>query len=179
MRLGFEHAAAELFHREGEILVRPRPARRIDAGRPAECRDAKAAVVGERGEVRGLRRGKRLQFRVRAEGLAGFLRLVEAEIAGRHRLDAEGRKQIGNLADLAGIVACDDKFSTFEGPRHFAMVSFCSFTRSATLALASLRSERNSSSEKGSRSAVPWISQIPPCPVMTKFASVSASESST
>ena len=44
--------------------------------------------------------------------------------------------------------------------------------------LASPIKSANCSSEKGSPSAVPWISTMPPLPVMTKLASVSAGESS-
>ena len=43
---------------------------------------------------------------------------------------------------------------------------------------ASAISAANSSSLKGSPSAVPWISTMPPVPVMTKLASVPADESS-
>ena len=39
-------------------------------------------------------------------------------------------------------------------------------------------SAANSSSENGAPSAVPWISTMPPLPVMTKLASVPAEESS-
>ncbi len=56
--------------------------------------------------------------------------------------------------------------------------SFCRSTSRPMPARASARRLAKSSSLKGVRSAVPWISTMPPEPVMTKLASVSAAESS-
>src|SRR5690606_11327859 len=59
-----------------------------------------------------------------------------------------------------------------------AIACFCMATRSAMPARASAIRLETSSSVNGLPSAVPWISTMPPEPVMTKLASVSAAESS-
>ena len=61
---------------------------------------------------------------------------------------------------------------------HQAIAAFCFATSSPMPLRASARSSASVSSEKGSPSAVPWISTMPPDPVMTKLASVPAEESS-
>ena len=67
-----------------------------------------------------------------------------------------------------------------QNPRraHQAMACFCMSTSSPMPFLASARSSPSVASEKGSPSAVPWISTMPPDPVITKLASVPAEESS-
>jgi len=78
----FEHATAQLLHREGEVFCRACPTRGKDARRIAKRRDAKAAIVGKGRKTGGFRGGKRFQFGVLAERLTRFLGLVEAEIGG-------------------------------------------------------------------------------------------------
>jgi hypothetical protein len=51
---------------------------------------------------------KRLDVGVLLEGRAGLVGLRQAELLGRFRLDAERADQVGELAQLAGIVAGDD-----------------------------------------------------------------------
>ncbi len=123
-RAGFEHAAAKLFHREGEVLRRPGPARGINAGCAAQRLDAEAAVVGERRKLRRLRGGEGLEFRILAESLAGLVGLGKTEIGGGNDFDVQRREKVGNLADLAGIVARNDELAAFEMPRHADTASF-------------------------------------------------------
>ena len=131
---------------------------------------------------------------VLGEHVAGLGGHGQAELAGRHRLDAERRQQLPHLAQLAGIVGGDDDLAgqltmhgcilgeecsgVLDGGSAQATVFFCRSTSCATPALARRRRLRNSSSENGLPSAVPWTSTMPPEPVMTKLASVSAAESS-
>ena len=63
-------------------------------------------------------------------------------------------------------------------PVNHATAIFCKSTSRATPFFASAISARNSSCENGAFSAVPCTSMMRPSPVMTKLASVSASESS-
>ncbi len=95
-----------------------------------------------------------------------------------------GRDQRLDLAELARVVGGDHQpFAAFERARHQGdrqrIASFCSSTSWPMPPLASARSAWSSSSVNGAPSAVPWISTMPPDPVMTKLASVSASLSST
>src|SRR5208283_4502718 len=90
-------------HRGGEVLGPARPARRIDPGLAAERLDAEARIVGERGLAGRPRRGLRLDRGVVAKGLSRLLRLDEVQFRGADRLDAVGRKQLPDLAELAGV----------------------------------------------------------------------------
>src|SRR4051812_46129064 len=167
-------------HCRGEILGFPRPARRIDAGCAVERVDHEAGIIGEGRKLRGLRRGDRLDRGVGAKARSGLLGFVEAKLAGRYRFDTMRRQQFAHLGKLAGIVGRDDEFAG-DLPMHAnaqATASFCRSTSRATPFFASAISARNSLSENGVFSAVPCTSMMRPSPVMTKLASVSASESS-
>ena len=124
----------------------------------------------------------RLDGGVLGEHVAGLVGHGQAELAGRHRLDPERRQQLLHLAQLAGIVGGDHDLAgqraVHAGFLYAATAFFCRSTSCATPALARRRRFRNSSSENGLPSAVPWTSTMPPEPVMTKLASVSAAESS-
>ena len=176
-------------HRRVEILGRPGPARRENSGRAVERVDDEAGIVGEGRQLRGLRRRDRLDPRIGDKTVAGLLGLGEAELAGRDRLDAMRRKQFPHLGELAGIMgrdhelACDVAVHAFNlcgrgAIRNHATAIFCKSTSRATPFFASAISARNSSCENGVFSAVPCTSMMRPSPVMTKLASVSASESS-
>src|ERR1700761_8587027 len=98
------------------------------------------------------------------------------QIGGADGFDAVGAEERLDLAHLAGIVAGDDQHTA---PRQsHASACFCNST-SSPMPLRARRSNcASSSSLNGAPSAVPWISTKPPAPVSTKFASVSAVESS-
>ncbi len=168
-------------HRRHEILALAGPARRVNAGRAVQCIDHEAGIVGKGRQLRGFRGRDRLDRRIGAERLAGFLGLAEAEFACGNRLDAVRRQQFPHLGELAGIVGRDHEpagDSTVHERSDYATASFCKSTRRATPLRASSISARNSSCENGVFSAVPCTSMMRPSPVMTKLASVSASESS-
>ncbi len=148
----------------------------MNAGLAAECVDDEAAVVGESRAAGGLRRGHRLDVCILGEGLAGFRRFREAKLASRLRFDAVGRQQLAQFGELAGIMRGDDD-GAGELAAHITAI-FCRLTSFSMPLRASANSAWNWSSLNGVFSAVAWISTILPTPVMTKLASVSASESS-
>src|SRR5262245_54410680 len=151
----------------------------MDAGRAAERIDGHAGVVGKGGQSRCLRCRLRLDLRVVAETRAGFLGFAKPKLAGGHGLDATGREQLAHFLELAGIVGRDDdaarKLST---RRAHITASFCRSTSLPMPFFASASSVRSCSSVNGIFSAVPCTSTIRLPPVITKLASVSASESS-
>ena len=161
------------FHREVEIPLRPGPARRIDAGVAAQRRHDEPRIVAERDEAARVRAGLGLQRGIGLERVAGLVGLGEAELGGAHRRDAQRREQRRDLAHLALIVAGDQ-----QPLDHRPSAVRCWRASSAMPARASSIMRANSSSPNGAPSAVAWISTMPPVPVMTKFASVSAFESS-
>ena len=85
-----------------------RPARGMDAGPAVQCIDTQAAVVADRGQAAEVRGRTRLQLRIVDEGRANLLRLGQVEVERGDRLDAVGLQQVGNLDELAAIVAGDD-----------------------------------------------------------------------
>ncbi len=169
--------ALDARHRAGKVLRAAGPAGREQPGRSVERVHAQARIVREGRQPGGVRRRPRLDGGVLGEHRAGLVRLGQVQLAGRDRLDAEGGQQLAHLAQLAGIVGRDHD-PPGEEAAHQAIACFWSATSSATPALASRRRLRNSSSENGFTSAVPCTSTMPPLPVMTKLASVSAPESS-
>ena len=77
------------------------PARRINARPPMKRVDAQAAVVGQRGEPARSAACARLQLGIVDEGVAGLLGLGQVELGRADPLDAVGREQVADLADLA------------------------------------------------------------------------------
>ena len=148
----------------------------MNAGIAAERIDHQTGVVGKGRLAGGLGRGHRLDARIGGKSFAGFLRLGKPKFAGRLRFDAERREQLAHFGQLAGIVRGDDDRAG-EFAAH-ATAIFCKPTSLSMPLRASASSVSNCSSLNGSFSAVAWISTILPEPVMTKLASVSASESS-
>src|SRR5262249_43295076 len=125
--------------------------------------------------------GYRLDACVLAEARAGFLGLGEAKLARRDSVDAIGREQVAHLAQLARIMGRDDQPALKASMRRLAVhitAIFCRSISFATPFLASASRPRNCSSVNGVFSAVPCTSTMRPDPVITKLASVSASESS-
>src|SRR5689334_16524215 len=102
----------------------------------------------------------------------------QPEFARRNGLDAERSQKLLHLAQFASVVGGDDDLAGERAVRAHATAFFWRSTSWATPALASRSRLRNSSSEKGLPSAVPCTSTMPPEPVITKLASVSAAESS-
>ena len=165
----------------GEILVGSRPARRMDAGRAVERFDHKPGIVGESRQLRGVCRGLRLDAGIGAEARAGFFRLGAGRARPRKPLRCrKATSSSRNLVELARVVRRDHDPAGDAAMGRLAHVTaiFCRSTSLPMPLRASASKARNCSSENGIFSAVPWISTILPPPVMTKFASVSASESS-
>src|SRR5262249_26386067 len=108
----------DLTHRAGKVLVRPGPARRMNAGRAAEGVDRKPGIVGEGGQAGRASGGFRLDARVLAKARSGLFRLSQAERARRHRLDAERRQQLAHLLQLAGIVGGNHQAAVDAAMRH-------------------------------------------------------------
>src|SRR6185312_3785974 len=161
-------------HRPAEIARLASPARRVDARVAADRRDDEAGIVTERGEEAALGPRPGLERGVGLEGVAGLLGLGKAELGGADRLDAIGREQHGELVELAGIVGGDQQLPGHQRPSAVR----CCRVNSAMPARARSSMRANSESSNGAPSAVAWISTIPPLPVITKLASVSAVESS-
>src|SRR3954454_15794801 len=174
--------ALDLAHRRAEIAGVPGPTGGIDAGRAVERLDAEARIRCEGGQGGSTCGACRLDAGILGEGRAGLLRLGKIEIARRDRVDAIGREQLPHFPKLAGIMRGDDK-SAGDLPAagfatHQPMAAFCSSTRRAMPDLASPRRDVSFASLNVAPSAVACTSTSPPAPVMTKFASVCALESS-
>src|SRR6185436_19375128 len=177
----FLQQALDSAHRRHEILALAGPARRVNAGRAVQRIDHEAGIVGKGRQLRGFGGGDRLDRRIGAKGVAGFLGLSQTQLTRGNRLDAMRREQFPHLGELAGIVGRDHEpagDSTVHMQSDYATAIFCKSTRRATPLRASSISARNSSCENGVFSAVPCTSMMRPSPVMSKLASVSASESS-
>src|SRR5947209_15939365 len=181
-------------HRRAEILGRARPTRRKYPGGAVQRVDRQSGIIGEGGKLRGFRGRHGFDPCVVAKRVASLVRLVEPKRCGRDCLNAVRRQQLSHLGQLAWIVArdhqlaCDStmhvlfdlspKFGLEGATANHATAIFCKSTSRATPLLANAIRARNSSCENGVFSAVPCTSMIRPSPVITKLASVSASESS-
>ena len=116
--------------------------------------------------------------KLRVEDQQHLLRHAEEhELAGKLAVDLEADDGLIEGAHGIEIAAIDDGLEN-PGRAHHAIAAFCLATSSPMPFLASARSSASVASEKGSPSAVPWISTMPPDPVITKLASVPAEESS-
>src|SRR5262249_5868317 len=135
-----------------------------------------AGIVGEGGRATGARCRDSLDTCIGGECLAGFLWLRQTELARRLRGDAVRREQLAHFHQLAWIVG-GNHHRTCEFPAHITAI-FCRLTSFSMPLRASASNAANSSSLNGIFSAVACISTMLPEPVMTKLASVSASESS-
>ena len=93
--------------RRGEILARPGPVGREQAGRAVQRVDADAGIIRQRRQSGGIRRRDRLDRSVLGEHVAVFHRLGQAELAGRDQLDPIGRHQLAHFAQLALVVGRD------------------------------------------------------------------------
>ncbi len=100
---------ADFAHGSSEILLRPRPARRVNSRRAAETVDLKSGIVGERRKACAARRGDGFETRVALKRRLGFLGFGEAKLAGGNGVEAIRRDQLVDLPHLAGVVAGDDK----------------------------------------------------------------------
>ncbi len=99
-------------HRLGEILVRPGPARGMNAGLPAQRFHDQTGIVGEGRQAGGGRSGRfRLDGGVLGKARAGLLRFAELQLARRNRIDAICRQQVAHFPQLAGIVGGDDELA--------------------------------------------------------------------
>ena len=95
----------DALHGRAEVLARPGPARGVDAGRAAERTDAEAAVIRQRRQP--ARPGGRLclQSGIAGESRLRFIRLGQAESAGRYHMDVPRLQQRPDLGELARVVA--------------------------------------------------------------------------
>ena len=169
--------------------VRPRVAvaagvaRRVQAGRAAECVHAQAGVVGQRRQPGRARGVARLAQGVLDEAQAGFLCVADAELALHDAVDAGVAEQLPEFGELAGVAAGhhDAGHAGFLfDPRYDAMpsASRCAANSRAQPASARASSASSSSRRKAWPSAVPCSSMKPPPSFITPFMSVSQSLSS-
>jgi len=110
--LGRFDLAPDLFHGMHPVPVAVfilGPASGKDPGTPMKRINAKAAVIGERGQTTEISRFARLQIRIVSEAVADFLRLGKVEFGRAYAGNAEGLDQLGDLAELAGIMSRDDQ----------------------------------------------------------------------
>ena len=168
VRAGRLEAVLDALHGGGEILVRPGPARRIDAGIAAQRIDAEAGIVGERRQAGGDGRGDRLERGVVLEGRAGLLRLGRPSAPAVTTSRPSGRDQ-----RRRSRAACRDcgwrrpgVSPGFSNPP--AAGALKGSPASAARRAGRCRRGRgaisaaNSASLNGAPSAVPWISTMPP-----------------
>ena len=76
--------------RDAEVLARPRPSCRVDAGRAVEAADSETAVVGKGRQVRGAGRSVGLEPGIALKGRFGLFGLGQPEFNRRDNFDAEG-----------------------------------------------------------------------------------------
>src|SRR5262249_48906405 len=183
-----------VFHRlhgAPEVLFGTRPARRVDTWLAAERVDGQSGIIRERRQTRGRCRSACLDAGVRLARRAAFCRLPQAELGRGYGIDSERHEKLAHLLELAWIVRGDHQlpgnlsmsraFGTHARTREMCdhiTASFCRSTSFITPFFASASRLRNCSSLKGIFSAVACTSTMCPPPVITKLASVSASESS-
>jgi hypothetical protein len=173
--------AVHPLHRGVEILRRPGPARRMYARRAVQRSDAEAGIVRQRRQPARAGRCQRLDPSVADEVWRVLLGFGQANRCGGDDRDAMRPQQVGKLLELARIVARQDKpRATVEPARHHAASTAwrCASNSDATPWRARPSMPRNCVSLNAVRSAVPWISTMPPASVSTKLASASADESS-
>src|SRR5581483_12289446 len=112
---------------------------------------------------------------IRRKSRAGLFGLGQVQLGRRHRLDAVAREQLAHLGKLALVVGGDDEASgDLPGHAHIT-ASFCRSTSLVMPLRARPMSAINWSSLNATFSAVACTSTMLPLPVITKFASVSAS----
>ena len=104
----------------------------------------------------------------------------ETELGGRDDSEAVRPQEFCQLGALAGIVARQhEPCAGLQPARHQAPTASRWAANSCAVPWrASASIDWNSASLNGARSAVPWISTMPPASVSTKLASASADESS-
>ncbi|MPN26055.1 hypothetical protein SDC9_173477 [bioreactor metagenome] len=143
-----------------------------DTGGAAERPDAQAGIVGERRQAAVLGGVAGLGERVLGEGAVRFLGFRDAKLALRDDFEAERREQRVQLLHLLGVVRGEDELL------HAASAFCCSATSWRMPICARSISTFICSRVKGSPSAVPCTSTMPPWPVMMTFMSVSQLASS-
>jgi len=161
-------------HRDREVPVRSRPASRINARRAIERGNNEAGIVGEGRKTGRIGSRARLEHRISRKARLCFFRFGKTELTSASHLESERREQFFDLPHLARIVGREDKRARMVHAR----ARLCSSISSAMPLRAKPRSSPSAASENGAPSAVACTSTSPPEPVMTKFASVSAVESS-
>ncbi len=82
------HVAIHPRHGGGEILARPRPARRVHPGRAAQCRDTEPGIIGQCRQAARPRRRQRLDARIADEIGRVLHRFRQAQRTGRYHRDA-------------------------------------------------------------------------------------------
>ena len=173
----------ESFHCGPKISGRTGPSGRVDTGRTAQSIDREPGVIGKRRHGRGAGGRLSLYTSIFPKARARLVGLFETEVAGGDRIDAERFKQPPHFPQFAGIVGGNDQPSNNSAMSMRARQGHITASFWSSMSLPTpLRARANSSSSwasvNGAFSAVVWISTMPPLPVRTKFASVSAPESS-
>ena len=147
-------------------------ARQINAGGAAEGGDAESGIVGEGRQAGKLGGMTGLGQRIFDEGAVRLLGFRNAELALGDDFETERRQQCVQLVHLLGVVGGEDDLLHVASALCWAAIS-CRMPASARSVRVFICGRVN-----GVPSAVPWISTMPPEPVMTTFMSVSQSESS-
>jgi len=149
----------------------------MDAGCAIEGGDAESGIVGQCGKAAGGGRRQRLDFGIADEVGRGFIGFGQAEFAGGNHGDMVRGKQLGDLAQLAGVVGGHDQPAAggeLAGHQAASTALRCMSNNCVVPCRASAMSSLNWASLNGVFSAVPWISTMPPLSVSTKLASASA-----
>src|SRR6266568_1534554 len=181
--------------RELRWIVGPVPARRVDARRVVEGGDLETRIVRDGRDARLFRVIERLQPRVLREGGAGFVGFEDVrKPLQRDELNRDAVEDAEDFADLSRI-GCRYEESTHV-TAYGSLSGLCDeavarhfFRNSPTIVFwiamsclmpssASSMSASSARRSKGRPSAVPWSSMKRPSPVLTKFMSTSAFESS-
>ena len=168
-------------HGDREILGRPGPARRVDAGRAAQAIHTQPAVVGNCRQAAQCGRRERLQPGVADEGRFRLVRFRQTQFAGRYHVQPMRVQQFGQFHHLAGIMRGQHQPAPIKLAQQLPHRP-TAFSWAANTSLQPMRARRSrrsrASSSNGSPSAVPCTSTIPAWLVSTKLASVPAALSS-
>ena len=103
-RPGLAQLAFDAAHRLGEIRRLAGPTRGIYTRLSAQGVDAKAGIIGERGQSRSVAGRLGLQPRIGGEAGPRLFRLGQSEFARADQRDAIGRHQFAQFAQLAKIM---------------------------------------------------------------------------
>src|SRR6185312_10433110 len=149
---------------------------RVDAGRAAQRVHGKARIIGDNPVGGKAAIVLRLEAGIGLEGIAGFVNRGQGSET-REDLETQGGLHALKIGDFAGITGGEIERHAKRGSARWSR-SCCMAMMRPIPSRPSRSSSRDCSSLKASCSAVAWISTYRPSPVMTRFMSTSARESS-